>query len=320
MIHITSSATRTLCSPASVPNSDSFLDEVNSCLALCDFGDLPPPPLVPREFRARSAVDRVKQLGSDLGIQLQSIAEDRKIATNPIVSAFLHSTFDFSSTLKAFKDDPDLSTSIWSFVNGNRPSVVIPTPHAPANDLLYSFFVLSVKLKPSVTKTVLHQWILALGSNSLGSFANSIVCPVCELGRFTSGQHAIPKNFLINDELIFDMGASFDQPISSVIKETNRYYKVGSEGGCSHTFLCGLVVAVHVDSVSGFPVEIGGKGATPPYCSKCGDEPGPIAVMSNESAIAFFCKECLRSETLSDGASIVDLTAHFFNARGISSL
>jgi hypothetical protein len=319
MLRITSSGTRALCSSSALPSPDSFLDEVNSCLALCDFGDLPPPPPVPPAFRARSPVDRVKQLGSDLGIQLQSIAEDQKIPTNQIVSAFIQSSFDFSTNLRAFRDDPDLSQSLWNYLNFHRPSVSIPTPLCPANDLLYSFFVLSVKLKPSVTQTVMHQWIVALGSNSLSQFANSIICPICQLGRITSGPHGIPKSVLVNGELIFDIGDAFERPISSVIKEVNRHCKFGSEGGCSHAFICGFVGAIHAESAEGFPVEIGGKGATPPYCCRCAEEPAPIAVLT-DSEFGFFCKACFESETHRDDAVVVDLTEHFFTPRGFSGI
>jgi hypothetical protein len=110
------------------------------------------------------------------------------------------------------------------------------------------------------------------------------------------------------------MNAAFDQPISSVIKEVNRHYKFQSEGGCSHAFLCGLVVAVQVDSADGFPVEIGGKGATPPYCSKCGEEPAPIFVR-NAGEFLFYCRSCFESQTMSEEAMILDLRDSFFNSR-----
>jgi hypothetical protein len=161
---------------------------------------------------------------------------------------------------------------------------------------------------------VIHQWVLALGTNTLLDLANCVVCPLCKIANESAGQHRIPRIFRIGETTLFDYDGGFNVRIYNLVKHTNVWSQLCSEGGCSHAVLCGLAVAVHAESAEGFPVEIGGKGANPPYCTQCHVLPAPICVRDGD-AYAFFCPNCFRRDEHPHDALVIDLTAHFFTAK-----
>lgn len=313
-MNVTLSGESVLCCSARIPRSNSFLSDVNTVLELCQFGDVPPPPEIPPSLSYHPSLHIVKELASAIGAQLQTIVDEQKLAPSEMMAAFVDQNFDFGTEFIGYHDDPDLSASLWTFLATCRPNVHIPTLSMAANNILYSFFILSAKHHPSTTKGVVHQWMLALGTTTLLELSDSVICPLCRIADESSARHKIPRMFKIGDVTLFDYDGGFDTPLSSVISHTNIWCQICSEGGCAHPVLCGLAVAVNTDSVEGFPVEIGGKGATPPYCGACHVRPGPICVRHGDTHV-FFCPECFHRDNYPQEAFILDLSGHFFRPK-----
>jgi hypothetical protein len=313
-LRVTASGARTLCSAKPIPKDDSLLRDVNQFLSSCQFGDLPPPPAIPPALQYRPPVEQVKALASDIGMDFQAAVDSSNISPIDILSALVRRRFDYSTNLILYRDDPDPSSSLWSFLSTSRPNVRIPTPSLPANNLLYSFHVLSVNLKPSVTQTVLHQWLLTLGSTTIGAFADSIVCPLCGLADQLAGPHRIPRIIKLGGSTLFDFEGGFDRTVGGSIAELSRHYQFASQGCCCHAFVCTGMFAVAVEADDGFPVEIGGKGATPPACWRCCEEPAPICVGRGDE-FEFYCPECFEGLRLPDDAFRIDLTRHFITPK-----
>jgi hypothetical protein len=313
-MRVTLSGESSLCRSSRLPRSDSFLRDVNDVLELCRFDGIPPPPEVPACLRYRDPIQSVKELASEIGSQLQTIVDEQNVAPTEVMSAFVAEGFDFGTDLVAYRDDPDLAGSLWTFIATCRPNVRIPTLSRPANNILYSFFILSAKHNGSQGKGVVHQWVLALGTNTLLELADSIVCPLCRIADESSGPHRIPRMFKIDEVTAFDYDGGFEIPLSLIVSQTNIWCQFCSEGGCAHPILCGLAVAVNAESNDGFPSEIGGKGATPPYCAMCRVRPGPICVREGGTHV-FLCPLCFHPEDYPQDAFIVDLTRNFFHRK-----
>jgi hypothetical protein len=256
----------------------------------------------------------VKELASEIGAQLQTIADEQKVSSCEVLSSFIAEDFDFQNDFETYRDDPDLSASLWTFLATSRPHIRVPTPLLPANDVLCSFFIMSPKHTPTITKPALHQWIITLGTNTLLQLADLLICPLCRITNEIVGAHRIPRMFQINEDTYFDHDGGFDVPLSAVVNHTNLWCQLTSMGGCAHPVLCGLVVAVHADLPDGFPVEIGGKGATPPYCGACHARPGPICVRESGTHL-FFCPECFHREDFPAATSVLDLSSDFFSVK-----
>jgi hypothetical protein len=310
-MQVTFSGTTALCSPARLPKVTEFLSDVNAVLEMCQFGDVAPPPQIPPALMYRPPVQLVKVLASEIGGQLQAIVDEQRVPSGEVMSSFIAQGFDFATDHTVYRDDADLSASLWTFLATSRPRVRMPTPALPASDILCSFFVMSPKHTPAITKPVLQQWIITLGTTTLLQLADSLLCPLCRITNESADTHRIPRIFQSNDDTFFDYEGGFNVPLSEVIKHTNICCQLCSEGGCAHPILCGLVVAVHADSSDGFPVEIGGKGATPPYCGACHVRPGPLCVRQADTHL-FFCPECFCREDFPVTANVLDLSSDFF--------
>jgi len=105
----------------------------------------------------------------------------------------------FSNDFLCFRDDPDMTKSMWSVLRTLAPGACLPCPTRLANDLLYSVFVLSPRSRPSLTKTCLHQWLIVPGSLPLSALA--AVCPLCRL----ASAYAVPRSFKTAGVTTFDL-------------------------------------------------------------------------------------------------------------------
>ena len=312
---LTFSGRKTLCSAKKLEKEDVILKDVNECLRLCAFEGAAEPPEIPESLSFKPPIQSVKELASEIGRELQKAVDTSDCTPEEAIASFMQHGFDFSNNLVAYRDDPDMSKSMWAVVNTRLPNVRIPGTDAPANELLFSIFVLSAKTRPSLTKTCLHQWILIPGSFTMAALADVITCPLCKLSDDFAGPHRAPRTFEFSAHTLFDFKAGFDVRVADAITAVNDPFRFQSRGGCSHVLICGSVVAVHLDSPDNLPMEIGGRGANPPYCWKCNVRPASFCVRQPDSEFEFFCKLCFDSETFEEGSFITDLTSSFFIPR-----
>lgn len=310
-MNVTFSGRKVLCSAKSLDKSETILQEINDCLELCKFEDTADPPAIPENLTFKSPIQSIKELASEIGMELQHAVETTGSSPDEVLASFIHHDFDFSNTLSRYKDDPDMTRSMWAVIHTRLPNVHIPVPDLPANDLLFSIYVLSAKTRPTLTKPCLHQWILIPGSFPIRDLANKITCPLCKLSDEFAGPHCVPRTFIFPENRVFDFQNGFETRVSDTITSVNEVFRFQSRGGCSHVLICGAVIGVHLDSHENLPCEIGGRGANPPYCWKCDVRPASICVRENDE-FEFFCPICFKSETFDEGAFITDLSESFF--------
>jgi hypothetical protein len=234
----------------------------------------------------------VKELTSDIHSQLQTIP-DEKIAPIEVISVLIKQHFDFTTDFIAFRDDPDLLDSISTFLATYRTNIHIHTSSLLAKNIFDNFFILSPKQNLYTMNEVIHQWILDLNTITLLQLANSIVCPLSQITNESSKFHRITRTLNINNTTLFDCHGAFDKPLSSLISHTNLWCQFCSEGSCALPILCrlGVAGAMNDESLDRFPVEIGGKSATPPYSISCHVRLGSL-YLRNHNIKIFFCSEC----------------------------
>lgn len=309
---MTFSGKKTLCEPKFLNPPDAILSEVNECLEMCNFEGVEAAPEVPEHLNFRPPIQMVKEMASEIGMMLQRVADNGEDSPDEIVGAFISHDFDYSNDLPVLKDDPDMSNSMWAFVRSSMPNVDMPKHELPANDLLYSILVMSTKTRPSLIKQCLHQWIIIPGSMTMTALADAITCPLCALSLEYSGAHKFPRYIETQEKSVFDFNGGFEVSVASCFTRINCASRFHSGGGCTHILICGGVYPVHLDSLEGFPAEIGGKKANPPYCRNCNVRPGPICVRKLDSEFEFYCKTCMNSQHFDSNTFIVDLTTSFF--------
>ena len=140
-------------------------------------------------------------------------------------------------------------------------------------------------------------------------------CPLCELSRRMNQTHLIPSTLRDGDNVIYDIDDNFAIPLSIFSDSINKEIQYTSEGGCTHTIIIDSCFAVNTTDPSSFPIEIGGKGATPPMCMKCHNCSGPIFIKKDDG-IYFLCNECLKKENSNQNCTFsINLTDFFFGTK-----
>ena len=233
-----------------------------------------------------------------------------------MIFIFLYMEINFKPEFDEYFVPQDPINSIFAYIKRRHQEISFPSIGETANDVLYSAFVLSPKHteQPSIF-TKLHQWILVLGSNTIREFIDSIKCPLCELSVVLADQKKMPRKIDTQEQIIYDFSTSFDEKIGTFVKYLNKPITYISTGGCSHVILFVSAFPIYFDSsipqISYFPVTIGGRGATPPFCALCKSNVGTVAVKhSEESPIEFLCLKC--ASEIPPENIIKDLNGSFF--------
>ncbi|KAH0792452.1 hypothetical protein GPJ56_003629 [Histomonas meleagridis] len=296
-------------------DQNKFISEVNDSLSGISPVDEESLPeiTIPKDLIFRSPISKIRGLASSISNQLSDFKDENNIRDDEILSAFLNTNFNFSNQVQYFPDEPDFNGSLLSLIQRRFSNVELPSQTHPANDVIYSIRLFSVKRKKVQIKTQLQQWFVAFGSNTISSLIDMIICPLCELSKRISVNHLQPPMLDNGEQIIFGFGDGFNVPISTFSNAMNRHIKYTSPGGCFHALLFDAAFAVHVSDYSGFPKEIGGKGVNPPNCMKCLHKVAPICVRKETKGFEFLCKDCFQNDESSNGNEFtVDLSDFFF--------
>lgn len=268
---------------------------------------------VPDDLQHKPKSIIVREMASDIAEKLDNFKETKKIDDISLLSSFIGSNLKFPH-FKFNKNENDYNMSLVQLLQRKKYGVELPRFGKLANDILFSIKLLSVQQSGLNMKPKLNQWIIALCSNTLKSLTKMFKCPLCELSRRMNQSHLIPSMLSSENNVIYDIDDDFDIPLSFLTDSMNKSLQYTSEGGCTHTIIVDSCFAVTVTNPNAFPVEIGGKGATPPSCMRCCNNSGPIFI-KNEKGISFVCSECFKSEDTNPDTFTTNLSDFFFGTK-----
>jgi hypothetical protein len=272
------------------------------------------PPIIPNDLFYINKKQKLLCAANKIARDAFAYMLEHKETEIDILKAISKSKLESFNEYSTYFPDIDRNETMLSFIRRRCSDVSYPAESKPANNVIYSVFVLSPKGSDQITTNLkLHQWILALGSNTLSELTDAIICPLCELSKAVSHERESPRKIQIDDDFIYDISNGLDVEIGNTVTKMNEPCVYVSSSGCTHTILFTAAIAVCVRGESVFPMTIGGRGATPPFCCMCTVNPGTVAVReSSENPVEFVCLNC--SSNIPKEHVIKDLTTSFFHA------
>ena len=309
------------CAPTDIQPSSELIEGTNEALlqlSELELDDEIPLPIIPENLIYKDEKQRLLMVANKIAKTALDIKKEKGGNESDILKAVSKMDFHFSKDFNEYFPETDPINSIFSYLKRRHPEVSFPSIEKPANNLIYSVFVLSPKLSDqSSSLTKLHQWIILLSTNTLSDLVNAIKCPLCELSSALAKEGKAPRKIETNEGIYYDFGDLFTEKIGNFVKNLNTPMLYTSEGGCSHLILFTSAFSISLDPLitspnSTFPETIGGRGATPPFCSHCKINVGTVAVRASEdSPIDFLCLTCASS--LQPEQIIKDLNGSFFH-------
>jgi len=210
--------------------------------------------------------------------------------------------------------DFDPTKTLWSILEQKKLHVHLPSHEHPANNVLYSMYLLSPRLEAYGSRPVLQQWILALDNTTIKDLFKAFKCPLCQISRLTAGNHCVPASIQLEDNQIHDFDNKFESTIGSIVYSLNTQCLITTEGGCCHTIVFNLAIAINCEPESKFPITIGGKGSIPPVCNKCKNYYGVNAFRCTpDDKLCFLCHDCLREHSIPNPEVCINISDCFID-------
>lgn len=309
-VNITFSPRFSLSSASNQSDATSFLSSVNESLAAFHPSADIPPPEIPEELKYQTPLKKLKDMSTEIGRMLDEEKESKLIDEDELICSLYHTDFDYSSDLTEFFNEIDYTRSFWSYIERRCPNIKLPNKDLIANEMIYNIFVVVPFSNQLRNRIKISQWILALGSNTLQEFVDSIICPLCKIALEVVGPHKTPSELQIGNKKYFKFDDGFNKTLGSINLPINSMIRYKSEGGCSHIIIIASAIAVNATDPTGFPVDIGGKGSKPPLCEICGQRPGHLCSYL-ENVFHFYCNKCYEEDHLE--LPIIDLKNNFFS-------